>query len=174
MFRRAHVFLYFVCTFAYVMSNMLSCHMSLCSQFRSDFRIKLYSVRFYLKLFVGGLIYYLLYLCNEGWLYRWYTRSAQVSITNLVLRMSFRKIWTKCDLDDYEAGSFVKNDLNNSNNYRCGKKYINTEQQTKLRTNFILMTINFNYKYRKVISSRFLNITNGIFRTLLSTIQRRF
>jgi hypothetical protein len=37
--------------------------MSLCSQFRYDFRIKLCSVRFYLKLFVGGLIYYLLYLC---------------------------------------------------------------------------------------------------------------
>ena len=62
--------------------------------------------------------------------------------------MSICKIWTKCDLDDYEAGSFAKNDLGNSNNYRCGKNYINTEPQTKLRTNFILMTINFNYKYR--------------------------
>jgi hypothetical protein len=38
--------------------------------------------------------------------------------------MSFCKIWTKCDLDDYEAGSFVKNDLNNSNNFWCGKNYI--------------------------------------------------
>ena len=48
--------------FLYAMSNILSCHMSLCSQFRYDFRIKLCSVHFYLKLFVGGLIYYLLYL----------------------------------------------------------------------------------------------------------------
>jgi hypothetical protein len=53
----------FLCMFAYAMSNILFCHMSLCSQFRYDFRIKLCSVRFYLKLFVGGLIYYLLYLC---------------------------------------------------------------------------------------------------------------
>jgi hypothetical protein len=61
--RRAHVFLYFLCMSRYAMSNILSCHMSLCSQFRYDFRIKLCSVRFYLKLFVGELIYYLLYLC---------------------------------------------------------------------------------------------------------------
>ena len=49
--------------FAYAMSNIFSCHMSLCSQFRYDFRIQLCSVSFCLKLFVGGLIYYLLYLC---------------------------------------------------------------------------------------------------------------
>ena len=69
--------------------------------------------------------------------------------------MSFCKIWTKCDLDDYEAGSFVKNDLNNSNNYWCGKNYINTKPQTNLRTNFILMTINFIYKYRKSFQADF-------------------
>jgi hypothetical protein len=54
--------------------------------------------------------------------------------------MTFCKIWIKCDLDDYEAGSFAKNDLNNTNNYWCGKNYINTEPHTKLRINFILMT----------------------------------
>jgi hypothetical protein len=54
--------------------------------------------------------------------------------------MTFCKILIKCDLDDYEAESFVKNDLNNTNNYWCGKNYINTEPQTKLRINFILMT----------------------------------
>ena len=53
----------FLCMFAYAMTNMLSCHMFLCSQFRYDFRIKLCSVRFYLQLFVGGLIHYLRYLC---------------------------------------------------------------------------------------------------------------
>jgi hypothetical protein len=92
--------------------------------------------------------------------------------------MSFCKIWTKCDLDDYEAGSFVKNDLNNSNNFWCGKNYINTKPQTNLRTNFILMTINFIYKYRKVISSRLkLNVVHPssgfrlVFLWHLSTIQ---
>ena len=55
----------------------------------------------------------------------------------------------KCDPDDYEAGSFVTLQI-----------ITGVEPPTKLCTNFIFMTVNFNYKYRKFISSRFLNITS--------------